>query len=898
MRLCSAQLQHVGPFHSRVAIEGFEAGVNVLAATNETGKSTFLKAIARGLFDRHTCKDSEIRSLQPVGTDLSPTIKVAFEAEQSHFRVTKTFLNSPRSLLEEKQAGAWQTIAEGDQADTRIQHLVRSTKPGRGATSAAHWGLMNYLWARQGEVTSWPDWGTDAGQLIRSRLTHVVLDPIVDSLRQSLWSEYSETFTATGQVKKGGPLYSAQQEVRTLEAELESVRSSMRLIEDQARQFKNLSLKQRALQGEVAASSKKAAQAKEQALKLERVEMELTGLRSNYEAAQLALNRVHEQAQSLEKAERERALVEQQLEDTRKLADDWERKRQLAVGQVGRAEGELAARKQRQKALRQALDRHRTLTAVVSVVKETHALDRLLQKTASQREKLLALEQRLEGFASIKPAQVKALETSERKLQDLRLQLDAMGLRVDLNPSIRSSVRVRRGQDEESLELSPDSPAQLRSPRSLDLEIEGWGSLRIRSGSEQVEGLVEEIESCEESIRQELLGLGVESIAEAAKAVSGRKALKDEIKLLKAGLEALMDGYEEFEEIEKRRAKLVKKQSKLVARYDFPDAELERSKAELESEEESLSEKLRQADRAVEDQEAELQQLRESLQAARTAEGKTLGRLAELKSGSQHWTARVAELRREFPDGVESLRSRRQQDFVQAEARFQAKKSELPKDAERLSERNRRAALAAAEVEGEFTQLTRTMDELKGSLEALGGQGLYSQETVLLERLELAKQRERRARDKGWSHRIVHDLIELRKTQATREVLRPLEDRLSGAFADITGEPERRVFLGDDLGIRGIGNSPDALIPFHQLSQGAKEQLLLCLRVAVASELAESEAQVLILDDVLVNTDASRRERIMDLLASLERRVQVVILTCHPDWYRGVGKRLDFCCGS
>ena len=124
-------------------------------------------------------------------------------------------------------------------------------------------------------------------------------------------------------------------------------------------------------------------------------------------------------------------------------------------------------------------------------------------------------------------------------------------------------------------------------------------------------------------------------------------------------------------------------------------------------------------------------------------------------------------------------------------------------------------------------------------------------------------------------------------------MLKPLEDRLSGAFADITGDLTRRVFLDDNLGIKGIGERIESLIPFRLLSQGAKEQLLLCLRVAVAAELAETEAQVLILDDVLVNTDSARRERILDLLASLQQRVQVVVLTCHPHWYRGVGERLE-----
>ena len=79
MRIHSAQLWHVGPFDESIEIEALDHGINILSAANEAGKSTLIKAVARCLFDRHTCKDSEIKTLQPVGTDLSPRIAVVFE---------------------------------------------------------------------------------------------------------------------------------------------------------------------------------------------------------------------------------------------------------------------------------------------------------------------------------------------------------------------------------------------------------------------------------------------------------------------------------------------------------------------------------------------------------------------------------------------------------------------------------------------------------------------------------------------------------------------------------------------------------------------------------------------------------------------------------------------------
>ena len=128
-----------------------------------------------------------------------------------------------------------------------------------------------------------------------------------------------------------------------------------------------------------------------------------------------------------------------------------------------------------------------------------------------------------------------------------------------------------------------------------------------------------------------------------------------------------------------------------------------------------------------------------------------------------------------------------------------------------------------------------------------------------------------------------------RKQAATRAVLTPLETRLTAAFATLTGDNERGVFLDENLQIAGVGRTRDESHSFDLLSQGAREQLLLCLRIAVAQELAADEPQVLILDDVLVNTDLPRQERVIEMLTALAPTLQVIILTCHADWYRGVG---------
>ncbi len=94
MRLESVALKNVGRFNGDVSVGPLDAGLNVLSAGNEAGKSTLLMATARALFDRHNVTGESITALQPVGTSLAPEITVTFVSSQGRFQIHKRFLQS------------------------------------------------------------------------------------------------------------------------------------------------------------------------------------------------------------------------------------------------------------------------------------------------------------------------------------------------------------------------------------------------------------------------------------------------------------------------------------------------------------------------------------------------------------------------------------------------------------------------------------------------------------------------------------------------------------------------------------------------------------------------------------------------------------------------------------
>jgi uncharacterized protein YhaN len=77
-------------------------------------------------------------------------------------------------------------------------------------------------------------------------------------------------------------------------------------------------------------------------------------------------------------------------------------------------------------------------------------------------------------------------------------------------------------------------------------------------------------------------------------------------------------------------------------------------------------------------------------------------------------------------------------------------------------------------------------------------------------------------------------------------------------------------------------------VSVDQISGGEREQVYLATRLALAEVLAQGERQLVVLDDVLAATDAGRLARVMDVLEEAALRLQLLILTCHPERYRGL----------
>lgn len=199
--------------------------------------------------------------------------------------------------------------------------------------------------------------------------------------------------------------------------------------------------------------------------------------------------------------------------------------------------------------------------------------------------------------------------------------------------------------------------------------------------------------------------------------------------------------------------------------------------------------------------------------------------------------------------------------------------AEDPKGQDRI---RREVETRAEKARGDYREAQRRADQAKVALEAWRPPTQKSIAELELEiegrRDDLALLRERcDAAVRAWF--ILGDAITDFQSSHREE----LESRLDDRFRRITGRGTRRVRVEEDLAVKLLEDGITSID--HQLSQGARDQLAFCLRLAVADLVAGELVLPLILDDPFVHSDSNRVARIREALDETAGERQILLLT-------------------
>jgi len=895
MNLCRVELNHVGPFSGPVVLEGLEpVGLHVLAAENETGKSLLIRAVVRGLFDKCTSSDSAIKALQPVGTSLGPRVTVEFEVGGGRYRIEKQFIKNTHSQLSSWRESGWHLLAEEDEAEKQILQLLHTNAPGRGASKDAHWGMLSHLWAQQGVPTQWLNVKEEVGEKLRKQFTTVELDPVLDCMTDALETVAGGSLTPLGKLKKGGPAETAEaQEIKvadqlaTLELKLEGLASDISRFED-------LGPKVKRIEDELQSHQEKHGRLKSKfdlaadGLKLVRQ------LKGELEAQQNTLNSVITDFEKLEGASKSLSEADGKRQDfTQKL----ENKKQEASQLEENLQSAKNTQQQAQERWAGANTEHQRTIDLIDLRRKQDDAAQLKKAVKKTQGKDQALKDKREELDALPPIDTKAmgqLDRLQREIDKLKAQIEVSGLSVTLEPEAGGTIETHGGEPEGFFSVQAGESYPLNSPNQLEIILPEWGRISVRSGAGEARDLSSQLKSSHSDLEEQLASSGCNNLEEARKILGQRNSLEQQVKDERFALEEQLDEFESLDDL-RAEVKRLEEQAKTQAIKLKPTSEeLATDLNPLRNQKESQRQDLQQAEIEKKQSDQVVLNVEEKLKIPQADCGKLEDQLKQVQIDQATFTADKEGVEKRYSDGLDSAKVDAARKVAVTQAKLELEQTKLPDDVDNLESKLSRADSAVKDTAWELAGERQELNRLDGSIRGQGGTGLYSEKAALAESLARYAATAERELTQARAARLVSALLNHHKRESIAGITGPLEEELQRGFSAITGRADRRVFLDENLGIRGIGRDEDQLLAFEHLSQGAKEQLLLCLRGAVAMKLADTEPHVLILDDALVNTDGVRQDRVLQYLETLAARLQVIVLTCHGDRYRGVGTKIEF----
>ncbi|KMP11813.1 hypothetical protein UZ36_03045 [Candidatus Nitromaritima sp. SCGC AAA799-C22] len=233
----------------------------------------------------------------------------------------------------------------------------------------------------------------------------------------------------------------------------------------------------------------------------------------------------------------------------------------------------------------------------------------------------------------------------------------------------------------------------------------------------------------------------------------------------------------------------------------------------------------------------------------------TLRRTIEEKQGYVQSRIGLGEA---YDGFVETVQSTSQEEIQQNLDEVSEKLNELNKDKDRLLQ-------AIGETRTRIDQLSDNDDLLEKQ-----------------SRLEIGRQRLKECAREWAVNRVALAMLNRARKKYEKERQPGVIKAAERMFTAITKGAYTRIFKPMDSDDILIDDGSDQSKGLLELSRGTREQLYLAMRFGLIEEYeSRSEPLPVIMDDVFVNFDDDRNDRVIELVQRFAKPRQVVVLTCH-----------------
>lgn len=835
----------------------FGDGITIVSGRNESGKSSLIDAFDFLLDAKAGSQKVDIKLAQPVSQDVGPEVEAIFTVGPHKLKYFKrwikkpatelTFLSGPRSGQSETGDSAHNTATalweDLDGVLWKALRLMQASAPKQEALGAST-SLQRAL-------------GQESGSAIDDPSSAPLLEKVsreVDKYYTSTRKSYSKNVTNAEE-----RFTVAKDRVAHATTELDKLESDVRelqdLTEEVERGSENLSRESARLSElEVGAQSAKDAQAL-----LEISQRAVDSLTKDRDAKQAALTTRQGLVTALTEANEELAALTR-ARDEKQWALEPKNK------DIEEAKATVEEAKKQKKLATEALASANLFVRQANAREEIERLSAILTSYDELTEEISTVTARLQP---VEQDLVDGVTDLERRIEIAESTARAGAAHVSVE-SLQDATTVLINGEEQELGSEP-----LDSPILSTYSVELPGHLRVTvtphsSTAEDVEGL----EALREDLAEALASAGVKTSAELRTARTSYVSDLTSIERLKERRSDRLDG----RSADELRDELSEKRSWIEAQGDAVEGDIDK-----------LTEDERTASTAVDSAEAVLRSKEEDSAKLRSELSKLAGQLENQQSSQQRAEQNLTTAREQATDGEvetalaesEKVLENAERDVVAAETKLEESGGpEILADYENLSKHVAGLAERLAERRGEVTVKTAVLD----SKQRVAMQDELDDAEKELDR---AEREYRSLLARAHAAKRLEDVLIKHQTEARRKYVAPFKDSLErlgrSAYQDNTFE----VTVDNNLAITHRRKNGKT-VQFESLSTGAKEQLAILVRLAVASLVSTEDAVPVMFDDTLGYSDQRMLHRVVDLIGDTDTSGQVIIFTANDDRFAGI----------
>jgi DNA repair exonuclease SbcCD ATPase subunit len=882
----------------RLAVSNLpRTGVIVLHGPNQTGKSSLVQALRACLMD-YSSTSTALKSCYPRGSGEKPTVSVTFITGGTAYRIKKCFGSNKSELASRTSTGNWKAeTTSAAESHSRTCDFVGGDDSNKG--------LRQLLWLTQAEFRLPDPRKFDAGVQAQLRGILGVLQTALDDRfiervkkRWNVWYSGQRKEGKKHEVKDGCKLSERLKTLNETQRELNDSEGKFQELEGLLRKTSELELRKLDFERQLGERTTELCKRQEE---LQRSQTRIGARRLAEERHRSALSEqtaaLEEQRQLSEAASRcdenDKAIdpAQKKVQELGKLVAQMEQKRD-------KLREELAKHREQQRGSRERADR---ISAKLKVLSLTEQLETARQDYGRAKEiadKIDQIERYLAEHPTADEKTLKELKSNRELSAQLRADLKAASINLTTTPEAGAApaqLAIDGGPYRHVGQC--DSGIRQVVRRRAELHISGWGRVELSrdTGSGDVDQIEEDLRKCNEDFAAAVTPLGISAINPRALDLLLERVAEHRLKNSERDNKKKDLGQHGPNAVEALRRKVLDLETQVA---DIPatapaDAEALPSQGEeLEKLAKDLKQELESKDQVIATLDNDEVEAERKLNEERPNETSARERLAGLKAKANSSREQLERLRSD-----EQI-CKRVEDAKHAleESQSQLQKTQLTVEESTIDDRLTAAEEAVSALKTQIEETTSKYDVIKGRL--LESEGLHARRSSLAARVdELTRLTESEALEKDAVDRL-YELFEECREKQLGTLMGPIHDRLLNwmrvlGIGDYKEVRFSDAFLPDKL-VRRDGT---AEFTVDEESTGAQEQIGMLVRLALGTVLTSTkEPSVAILDDPLTHCDVGRLDKMRVILRRAAEGdpkltppagpLQIIILTCHPEWFR------------